>query len=212
MRRKFGAVCIVLGIALLLGAVGLALYNRQEDRSAGESAQSVMPELVEQIRENTRQTLPASEIMPELELHKPVKLLTEEEKKMTEVIIDRIPYIGYLSIPALELELPIISTWDYQLLNAAPCRYVGTVKGEDLVLMAHNYESHFGKLSQLKTGDAITFTDMDGEITLYEVVGEDILNPTDVEEMIAGVFDLTLFTCTYGGEYRVTVYCDKVNS
>ena len=54
MRRKLGAVCIVLGIALLLGAVGLALYNRQEDRSAGESAQSVMPELVEQIRENTR--------------------------------------------------------------------------------------------------------------------------------------------------------------
>ena len=74
--------------------------------------------------------------------------------------------------------------------------------------------------AQVEKGDRLYRTDggttvradMDGEITRYEVVGEDILNPTDVEEMTAGVFDLTLFTCTYGGEYRVTVYCDKVDS
>ena len=131
---------------------------------------------------------------------------------MTEVMIDGIPYIGYLSIQKLDLNLPVISTWNYSLLNVAPCRYVGTVRGEDLVLMAHNYDSHFGKLSQLELGDTITFTDMDGEIISYEVVGEDILEPTAVEEMTAGVFDLTLFTCTYGGKYRVTIYCDQIDS
>lgn len=212
MKRKLGIVCMILGIGLVLGAVYLSMFNQQEDASAQESSESVMPVLIQQIQENTKETLPASEIMPELELLKPMNLLTEEEKKMTEVVIDGIPYIGYLSIPKLGLDLPIISTWNYQRLNVAPCRYVGTVRGENLVLMAHNYTSHFGQISQLEAGDTITFTDMDGEITCYEVVGEDILDSTAVEEMTAGVFDLTLFTCTYGGKYRITVYCDQIDS
>lgn len=203
---------MILGIGLVLGAVYLSMFNQQEDASAQESSESVMPVLIQQIQENTKETLPASEIMPELELLKPMNLLTEEEKKMTEVVIDGIPYIGYLSIPKLGLGLPIISTWNYQRLNVAPCRYVGTVRGENLVLMAHNYTSHFGQISQLEAGDTITFTDVDGEITYYEVVGEDILDSTAVEEMTAGVFDLTLFTCTYGGKYRITVYCDQIDS
>ena len=210
MKRKLGMVCMILGIGLILGAAYLLIFNQREDSSAGEASQGVMPALVQQIQENTKDSLPPSSVLPELEMYKPVDLLTEEEKKMTEVEINGVAYIGYLSIPNLELELPIISSWNYTLLNVAPCRYAGTVLGEDLVLMAHNYDSHFGKLSQLELGDTLTFTDMDGETTMYEVVGEDILAPTAVEEMTAGVFDLTLFTCTYGGQHRVTVYCDKI--
>lgn len=212
MKRKLGIVCMILGIGLVLGAVYLSMFNQQEDASAQKSSESVMPVLIQQIQENTKETLPASETMPELEVYKPMNLLTEEEKKMTEVVIDGIPYIGYLSIPKLGLDLPIISTWNYQRLNVAPCRYAGTVRGENMVLMAHNYTSHFGKISQLEAGDTITFTDMDGEFTCYEVVGEDVLDSTAVEEMTAGVFDLTLFTCTYGGKYRLTVYCDQIDS
>ena len=210
MRRKLGIFCMVLGISLVLGAAYLLRINRQENTVAQESSEGVLSSLVQQIQENTEETLAESDTMPELERYKPVDLLTEEEKKMTEVMIRGIPYIGYLSIPKLELNLPIISTWNYSQLKVAPCRYVGTVLGEDLVLMAHNYKSHFGKISQLETGDAVTFTDMDGNIINYEVVGEDILEPTAVEEMTAGIYDLTLFTCTYGGQYRVTVYCDRI--
>ena len=212
MKRKLGLVFMVLGIGLGLCAAYLLRLNHQEDTTAQESSEAVMSVLVQQVRENTEESMTPADTMPELELYKPVDLLTEEEKKMTEVTIDGVPYIGYLSIPKLELALPIISTWDYSLLNVAPCRYVGTVRGENLVLMAHNYASHFGKLSQLETGDTVTFTDVDGEISCYEVVGKDVLDPTAVEEMTAGVFDLTLFTCTYGGKYRVTVYCDKIDS
>ena len=77
--------------------------------------------------------------------------------------------------------------------------------------MAHNYASHFGGLSELSEGDNVFFTDMDGIVTMYEVVAQDILDPYAVEEMTSGEFDLTLFTCTYGGQSRVTVYCDRVS-
>ena len=50
---------------------------------------------------------------------------------------------------------------------------------------------------------------MDGVTTRYKVVAMDILEPTAVDVMTAGEFDLTLFTCTYSGQSRVTVYCDK---
>ena len=212
MRRSLGIICILLGLALIIGSAWLFMKNQQEDITARESSAEVLPSLIDQIRENTDVTVSASDIMPELELLKPLDLLTEEEKKMTEVVIKGVPYIGYLSIPKLKLDLPIISTWTYKLLNVAPYRFTGTVRGEDLVLMAHNYSSHFGKISQLELGDRLSFTDMDGELIFYEVVGKDVLEPTAVEEMTSGDFDLTLFTCTYGGEFRVTIYCDKVDA
>jgi sortase A len=151
---------------------------------------------------------PDIEVIPEL--YKPVELLTEEDKEMTEVEIDGNLYIGYISIPSIRMELPVMSDWSYPKLKIAPCRYNGSIRGEDLVLMAHNYKSHFGPISQLKIGDEVFFTDMDGNTTAYEVVGKDVLDPTAVEVMTSGEYDLTLFTCTYGGASRVTVYCDLV--
>ena len=78
-----------------------------------------------------------------------------------------------------------------------------------MVIMAHNYRSHFGYLKKLSEGSRITFSDMDGAIWEYEVVAFDVLPADAVEEMTAGEYDLTLFTCTYGGGSRVTVYCNK---
>lgn len=209
MKRKLGITSMVLGVALVLGALFLSQANQKEDFTAKENATIVMPQLVEQIQHNN--TLPESETTPIVLLQKPVQLLTEEEKKMAEVEINGHLYIGYLSIPSLELELPIMSDWSYPKLKIAPCRYAGTLLGEDLVLMAHNYNSHFGRFTDLELDDTVIFTDVDGIVTHYQVVGQDILPPDSVEEMTAGAFDLTLFTCTYGGKSRVTIYCNKVD-
>jgi sortase A len=211
MKSKVGVVCIVLGVLLLAGAGALGLYNMIQDMAARDAAAAAMSQLVEQLQENTANepTIPEDAIVPGLELQIPVDLLTDEDKKMAEVKIDGYNYIGYLSIPALELELPIMSSWSHRQLKIAPCRYSGSLRGEDLVLMAHNYSRHFGKISKLNEGDAISFTDVDGVVTHYQVAAMDILEPTAVEVMTSGEFDLTLFTCTYGGGSRVTVYCNK---
>ena len=202
---------MLLGALLIIGAIVLTYWNQREDNAALESAVQIVPQLVEQIQDNTdaENVDPDIEVIPEL--YKPVELLTEEDKEMTEVEINGHLYIGYLSIPSLELELPIMSDWSYPKLKIAPCRYAGTLLGEDLVLMAHNYNSHFGRFTDLELDDTVIFTDVDGIVTHYQVVGQDILPPDSVEEMTAGAFDLTLFTCTYGGKSRVTIYCNKVD-
>lgn len=214
MRYKIGSICIVLGTALLLGALSLFLYNRQEAEAARRASSEHLAQLVQVLNEarledpeegTEEEDWLLQQVLPQI----PKELLTEEDLKMTETVIDGYAYIGYLSIPSLNLELPILSDWDYTRLNIAPCRYHGTLRGDDLVLMAHNYSRHFGGISRLEEGDSVVFVDMDGLVTRYRVVASDILPPDSVAEITAGLYDLTLFTCTYGGKSRVTVYCNR---
>lgn len=214
MKRKFGVFCMILGAALIIAALSLFIHNEKEAAEAQRSTVNLLPQLIQAIEEQ-REDAEAemeheeTEVIPPNIEGMPVDFLDPSVFEMTEAVIDGYAYIGYLSIPALGLELPVMADWDYKRLNMAPCRYVGTTRGDNLVIMAHNYAYHFGRLSELSEGDSVVFVDMDGITTQYEVVARDILAPTAVEEMTSGDYDLTLFTCTYGGASRVTVYCDR---
>ena len=118
--------------------------------------------------------------------------------------------MGSVEIPALGLKLPIQDSWSYKLLKAAPCRYSGSVEGDDLILMAHNYSQHFGRLDQLKVGDRVEFCAVNGQRTIYQVSGTEILNKDQLDMLTGGEGDLTLFTCTVGGQKRVVVRCERL--
>jgi len=201
---------MLLGTVLIFGALSLFLSNQRDAKEAAQFTGSLLPVLIEKIEEKEEtDTQPLTYTLP---VGTPIEYLDPSAFEMTEEEINGHAYIGYLSIPKLELELPVMADWSYSKLQIAPCRYTGSVRGEDLVIMAHNYASHFGGISKLSEGDSVIFTDMDGIVTAYEVVVQDILDPYAVEEMISGEFDLTLFTCTYGGKSRVTIYCDQAST
>ena len=209
MRRGIGILCLILGTVFLLAAGGLIFYNQEESRSAMESSHEVLTVMKPQMEMPTdsydgRESVEYSDYVDY------VDVFDQAAKEMTVKGIDGQEYIGYLSIPVLELELPVISEWDYDRLKIAPCRQYGSTKTDDLVIAAHNYASHFGRLAQLRTGDLLTFTDMDAETILYGVVTVDVLEPTAVDTVKDSEFDLVLYTCTYGGENRVAVFCDRI--
>lgn len=191
---------MILGTVLVLAALSLYLWNDWEDAAAGASAERILPQVRRRIE--AQPTTPAGEAPTYPDPYDPA---------MTVVEIEGHAYIGYLSIPAASLELPVMSEWDYARLKIAPCRYAGSTKTDNLVICAHNYDRHFGQLRHLSPGDPVYFTDMDGVVWQYKVEVVDILAPTDVEDMTAGDYDLTLFTCTYGGASRVTVRCERVD-
>ena len=95
-------------------------------------------------------------------------------------------------------------------MKISPCRYEGSIYLDNMVICGHNYSTHFGTLKELDAGDLVFFTDMDGNLFEYAVAETEILQPTAVEEMTSGNWDLTLFTCTVGGATRVTVRCLKL--
>lgn len=205
MRNKFGTCCMILGTALLAAALSLFFYNQRQATAAEQASMELMVHMAGQIHQRATEE-PVTPGNPAGAAQEPQ---TPADPQMTVVEIDGHGYIGYLSVPELELELPVMDQWSYPKLKLAPCRYAGTVAGNDLVLMAHNYARHFGGIAELEAGDRVVFTDMDGAVTRYRVAAKDILAPNAVDEMTAGNHDLTLFTCTYGGKSRVTVYCDR---
>lgn len=207
MENKRGRVCMALGALLLIMALGLTLYNVWDDKRAASGAQEALAELraVEPEREQKSQSLPEN-ILPDY--------LVDARVEMPIVEIDGNSYIGYISIPSLELELPVLSEWSYPNLKIAPCRYYGSVYLDNMIIAAHNYNRHFGRIHSLEAGDAVCFTDMDGNEFYYSVLSIEQLWPNQAKEMADSEreWDLTLFTCTVGGRQRVTVRCVRTDT
>ena len=109
--------------------------------------------------------------------------ILDPNREMPVLEADGNLYIGILKIPALNLELPVMSDWSYPQLRTAPCRYAGSAYQDDLVIAAHNYRRHFGLLGTLAAG-----------------------------EMTDSGYGLTLFTCTPGGRTRLAVRCAAVHA
>lgn len=200
MRKKLGAVCMTIGAVLILGAIALLIWNNVEANRAEQLSMKVVSQLKDTITDNEKQKTDSFD----------QEDTKTQKTQMSEVKIDGYDYLGYLSIPSQGLELPVMSQWDYQRLQVSPCRYSGTIEQKNLVLIAHNYSSHFGNLDQLQTQDEVLFTDVTGIVTNYQVVCTDVVPPTSTKEVTAGGSDLALVTCTYSGKTRLVVYCDEV--
>lgn len=192
---------MIMGTVLVLSALLILLHNQMEARDAEKAALSALQEVRAAISENARESM-----LPELEYPNDTNVLGE----MRVEVIDGQAYIGCLSIPCLELELPIMSEWNYERLKMAPCRQFGSAESNDLVLAGHNYKRHFGMLHLLNIGDLVTFTDMGGKVLAYEVGAVETIAPTAVEEVKNSEWDLLLYTCTYGGRNRVAVGCIRM--
>lgn len=199
MAKKFNFFTF-LGIIFLLCAVALTGYNFYDEYRAAQSAQNILNDVSEQTdtESGSPDELVVSDYLLDPNMDMPVKT------------VDGQKYIGVLKIPALSLTLPVLSDWSYGKFKVAPCRYYGSVYGDNMVIAAHNYRRHFGKLKTLKPGSGVSFTDVDGNEFEYEVTEVQILKPQDVEEMTESNADLTLFTCTVGGRTRVTVRCERI--
>lgn len=123
--------------------------------------------------------------------------------------VDGQEYIGKLSIPALNLDLPVMLDWSYERLRMAPCRQIGSAEDGNFVIAGHNYRHHFGNLNKLTSGDQILFTDMDGKTDVYTVGSVEQISAEENEKMFESEWDLTLYTCTYNGKERVTIRANR---
>lgn len=201
MPKKTGIAIVAVGAVLILSALLLFLYNRYEDAHAGQEAESLLGN-VQTIIDERETSVPTT--IPE-ETTPPETLAPE----LPIAEIEGYGYVGYISIPKLELELPVMSEWDYNRLKLAPCRQFGSSRTDDLVIAAHNYESHFGHLKDLSMGEPVTFTDMEGIVNTYCVEKIETLNPNEVDAVQNSGYDLVLYTCTKSGKTRVTVFCNR---
>lgn len=191
--NKRGRIFFIVGAILITAALGLVIYNFAQDSSAGNDSYDALLELSADMKNSNSNNL------------------FDPNKDMPTKKVGDWNYIGVLEIPSLNLVLPVIDQWSYDALLVSPARYTGSAYMDNMVIAAHNYTSHFGRLRDLSLEDEVRFVDVNGNIFYYKVQELQILPPTAVEEMVqADGWDLTMFTCTWGGQNRVTVRCARV--
>ena len=187
---KIGKVFIIIGILLIGASLALFIKNYRDNKIAEDSSKKILS------------------IMEKNKEEKETIKLTSS--KTNESYINGDLYMGILYIPALNMELPIMSNYSYENLQKAPCIYYGSIKTNDLIICAHSYKAHFKYLNKLNTKDYIIIKDTEEKEHHYQVVSIEILDDTDVIEMIENEYDLTLYTCTSDGKKRITIRCNKI--
>ena len=193
MKNRRGILLMLVGVVLILGAGGLLLYNNWQEKNSKEFVSRVIDEFERLVDPFKRETM-------------------QLPKQMQSVVIDGKEYIGSLDFPTLDQSFPILKNCNDELLKLAPCRYTGSYLKDNMIIAGHNYSSGFGLIKRLEIGDKVFFTDTLGNTLTYKVKDVQEIDGMDIKGMKEkGEWDLTVFTCTYGGQSRYAVRCVKTN-
>lgn len=206
-KKKARTLAYVFIALLAVTAAGFPVYEIYQERFSEAASEEIIGKLMPQIESSVTDGFT-------IEVFEEEDNAGDAEPKgdalyHTAIDIDGEEYIGIIVIPELGLELPVNAQWSYPRLRRTPCRYDGSVDTDDFIIMAHNYERHFGNIKTLQPGDEAAFVSATGYETDYEVLEVEILDPYDVADLREGMWDMTLFTCTPGGGQRVVVRFGK---
>ena len=236
-NRKISAILIITGAALLLVACGLFTYNRVFDYRAGLRAQELLDQVLADadwdlppIEEMVY--IPHQQVAAEPDKPKssppPLDVSTGGERPPLDIESGTyggsyISYgntgsgtpaaptyttLGILTIPKLNVRLPVIAEYTDANLKISCCRISGRAENKPyrLVISGHNIWSHFKGLDTLQLGDQIAFTDRDGITYYYEATEFLDLYKTNGAAVLEAVgWDITLITCKTDNTWRTVV-------
>jgi len=198
MKQIRAVALVLLGLSMILTSAYFFSQYEQEAEIAGENAQQLLAALTEEIEQNQEQNLYDTAVQE------------QSTGQMLQTSLQGYDLVGIIRVPGVGVELPVLNDWNYDLLKLSPCRYSGSIEGQDLILMGHNYKKHFAPLRRVSSGDRVEFLDINGTSHAYVVAETEVLKPTQLDELSSSDYSLTIFTCTRGGQSRFVVRCDPV--
>ncbi len=189
IRNRIGTGLMIIGTVAILAALVVYLMVYLEEKHAADFSADVMEQILAAEPDGKWDNDPYWESL---------------------VKIDGLNYMGYLSFAGYDVNLPVIADWNFDNLRNGPARYLGSVATNNLIIAGHNYRTQFDLLLRMTEGDRVSFTDVAKHTFHYVVDRIETLPDIAVEEMVSGEWDMTLFTCTYGGRARVAVRCMRI--
>lgn len=199
---------MLLATVAIAGAGGLLIYNNIEENRVKVQNTSIVTEFETKMEQY-------AELDEEGQINKDLSWLDYEKSIGTEysTTIDGITYIGILYFPSISnLSVPIIDDCTDSLLKVSACRYFGSINERNMIIAGHSYKSIFGKLaSNMSINDVIYFKDLAGNVYKYKLTNIEYLLPSDVKKMQEGNWDLSIFTCSYDNQKRITYRFELVN-
>lgn len=189
MKGKMTPV-LVLGMVLLLAALGVGIYSGVQSYLGREKSQEILLELNGFLPPKTQGVpeLYTNSTMPVLELH-------------------GTDYVAVVEVPTFGVELPVGDSWEEKKLSETPARFWGSAYDHTLVIGGADTSGQFEFCDQIEHGASVMITDMTGAQFHYTVSRIDRGSHADSQWLTEEQWDLTLFCHdSYAMEY-VAVRC-----
>ena len=189
INGRIQKICILAGICLLIAAIGVLFFWQWRIHTAAAKAEYYVS------------TLRA--LIPE-----PQGAVPEErsEHTMPTVSIDGIDFVGLLEIPRYGSALPVCADWGTP--TKYPCQFYGSIYDRTMQIGGTSQKGQYDFYREISVGDAIYFTDMEGNRYGYSVTNIRYEKSADQAALQRDAASLTLFIKNiYALEYMI-IFCD----
>lgn len=180
--KYFFKIQFIISIVIVIFFVGYLIYNYNNDKNM-EYISSVLNKNIEISK-----------------IYYPEKINLENNL-----------YLGKIRIKKINLEYPIFSNFNEELLKIAPCRFYGSNIEEkgNICIAGHNYndERFFSRITELEIKDEIKLIDLNENEYTYIVFDIFETDENDINSVIKKKkeFELTLLTCNNSNKKRIIV-------
>ena len=138
--------------------------------------------------------------------------LSSNETSLSDKNVESSYVVGVIEIAKINVNYPIFSNYNDELLKISPCRFYGPLPGKNgnLCIAGHNYDNDkfFSKISTLNINDEIIIYNSSNKKFSYYVSNVYEVNPNDLSPVYsfdADSKELTLITCNNFNNNRIVV-------
>ena len=220
-KKKVYRILFILSVLLII-AIGLWYIYGEYDRNRDES---ISKDILSFLKNDDETTISSTD-------NALIVLLTDEptdvndgmqEEAMKSVSAtktytapDGKTYgsIGFVRIPKIGVDYPILEDSTDELLKVSVCKFHGCNPNEvgNLCIVGHNYRNSkfFSKVLTLEIGDVVEIEDLSKRTLQYEIYDIHTVDPSDRKDTTQytnGKKEVTLITCTNDSKQRYIVKC-----
>ena len=206
-KRSIGLVFVVFGVIMVIAALLLTAMYEKREADAGYYSEMIMAEYKQDTNVTTTPVfIPDMDTEDEPQADEPAPI-----PEMPTADYYGLRMLGVIRVPECGIELPVLDNWSMSTLEYAPCRYFGNIYSNDLIIMGHNYTTHFKPLKKVTVGASVEFESVDGSVWHYIIDSIDSVHRNDVEKL-PSEHELILFTCEEYGVYRFVARCSLIDA
>lgn len=192
INGRMQKICILAGVCLLVVAIGVLIFWQWSIHTSAEKAEYYV---------NTLRTL-----MPE-----PQGAVPEERRDntMSTLSMDGIDFVGLLEIPRYGSVLPVCADWGTP--SKYPCQFYGSIYDRTMQIGGTSQKGQYDFYREISVGDAIYFTDMEGNRYAYSVTDVRYEKSADQTALQKKDASLTLFIKNIYALDYIIIFCDVLS-
>ena len=134
---------------------------------------------------------------------------SRRDNTMPLLSLDGTDFVGILEMPAYDSRLVVCGTWGQP--EKYPCRFGGSIYDSTMCIGATTQKGQYDFYREISVGDAISFTDVEGNRYAYTVADIRYEKHADQDALQSRNSPLTLFIKNvYATEY-ILLFCDIVS-